>query len=97
MNAVGILEVSGFVTSIRAIDEMLKVSDVQVMTWEKKLGGRLVSIVITGDTCAVHEAIENGERVAQSMNKTVIKAIVNNPHEEVMKIVHMSAVKHALV
>ena len=96
MNAIGVIEVSGMVAGVEASDAMLKTADVKILTWEKKLGGRLVSIVITGDVMAVRAAVEQGETVANSITKTVSKAFINNPHEEVIKIIQKSAAKYSI-
>ena len=37
---------------------MCKTAEVEMVTWEKKLGGRLVTIIIRGDVSAVTQAIE---------------------------------------
>ena len=94
MNALGIIEVSGMVAGVEAADAMLKAADVSILTWEKKLGGRLVSIVVQGDVASVHEALEHGEMTANRLTRTVAKAFINNPHPEVMKIVNKSAAKY---
>ncbi len=44
------------------MDIMCKTADVQFVTWEKKLGGRLVTIIIRGDVSAVAQAIEAAEQ-----------------------------------
>lgn len=95
MNAIGVIEVSGMIAGVEASDAMLKTAEVELLTWEKKLGGRLVSIVVTGDVMAVRAAVEQGEIVANNITKTVSKAFVNNPHEEVIKIIKESAIKYS--
>ena len=94
MNALGIIEVSGMAAGVQALDAMLKTADVTVLTWEKKLGGRLVSIVVQGDVSSVREAIEHGSVAANRLTKTVATAFINNPHEEVLKIVNKSKSKY---
>lgn len=94
MNALGIIEVSGMVAGVEALDAMLKAADVKVLTWEKKLGGRLVSIVVQGDVSSVREAIEHGAMTADRITKTVAKAFINNPHEEILKLVSQSGKKY---
>lgn len=94
MNALGIIEVSGMAAGVQALDAMLKTADVTVLTWEKKLGGRLVSIVVQGDVSSVREAIEQGSVAANRLTKTVATAFINNPHEEVIKIVNKSKSKY---
>lgn len=94
MKSIGIIEVSGMVAAVEATDAMLKVADVEVLTWEKKLGGRLVSIVIQGDVSSVREAIEHASVIAARITKVAATALINNPHPEVLKIVEKSAAKY---
>ena len=86
MKAIGILEVASNIASIVAVDDMLKTSNVSLVTTEKALGGRLVTIVIEGSISDVTEAIERGERSVAPIGKVAAVAIINNPHEEVCKL-----------
>ena len=52
--ALGFIEVSGVVAAIDALDIMTKSANVRLVTWERKLGGRLVTIVVTGEIAAVN-------------------------------------------
>lgn len=94
MNAFGFLEVSGTVAAIEALDTMVKTADVSFVTWEKKLGGRLVTVIIKGSVSSVNEAIESGKARANTITKTVASAVIANPHEEVVKMIELSAKKY---
>jgi microcompartment protein CcmL/EutN len=94
MNALGFLEVSGTVAAIEALDAMLKTADVKFLTWEKKLGGRLVTIIVKGSVSSVAEAVESGKVRANQITKTVASAVIANPHEEIMKMINLSAAKY---
>ena len=54
----GFIEITGVVAALDALDIMCKTADVEIASWERKLGGRLVTIIIQGDVAAVTEAIE---------------------------------------
>ena len=97
MKALGFVEVSGVVAAIEALDSMVKAADVELVTWENKLGGRLVTIVVTGSISAVQYAVEIGSARANEITKTVAKAVIANPHEEVIKLIQISAKKLNLV
>ncbi len=88
-NALGFFEISGVVAAVNALDIMCKTADVQFVTWEKKLGGRLVTIIIRGNVSAVKEAIEAADK--GGIKKPVGKAVIANPHEEIERIVKKSA------
>lgn len=96
MNALGFLEVSGMVAAVEALDAMLKTADVRFLTWEKKLGGRLVTIVVQGSVSSVTESIEHGRQRANQITKTVASAVIANPHEEIRKLIEVSAKKYNL-
>ena len=97
MKALGFIEVSGVVAAVEALDSMLKTANVEFVTLEKKLGGRLVTIVVTGNVSAVQEAVECGSARANEITQTVARAVIANPHEEVIKLVEISAKKLNLV
>ena len=44
--AYGFFEIPSVTAAVVAVDIMCKTADVQFVTWEKKLGGRLVTIII---------------------------------------------------
>ena len=97
MKALGFVEVSGIVAAVEALDSMLKTASVEFVTWEKKLGGRLVTVVVTGDISAVQQAVECGCARANEITTAVANAVIANPHEEVIKLIQISAEKLNLV
>ena len=88
-NAYGFIEITGVVAAIDILDIMLKAADVSLATWERKLGGRLVTLVVKGNVATVQQAIEVG--VANALKKPVAFGILPNPHPEVVAIVELSA------
>lgn len=83
--AIGLLEVSGLVASIAGLDAMLKAANVRLIHSEKRLGGRLVTLIIKGSISAVKAAVEAGATEAQPLGKLHGQAVIANPHGEVMK------------
>ena len=89
MNSLGFVEVSGVTAAIDALDIMCKSADVRLVSWERKLGGRLVTLIVTGTVSAVQAAVENA--AASCIKKPVATAVIANPHEETVKLVQLSA------
>jgi len=89
MQALGFVEISGVTAAVDALDIMCKAADVEFVTWERKLGGRLVTIIVTGTISAVSAAVENA--AAMAIKKPVATAIIANPHEETRRLVELSA------
>jgi len=89
MNSLGFVEVSGVTAAIDALDIMCKSADVSLVSWERKLGGRLVTLIVTGTVSAVQAAVENAQ--AQCIKRPAAVAVIPNPHAETVKLVKLSA------
>jgi ethanolamine utilization protein EutM len=87
----GFIEITGVTAAIDALDIMCKTAGVTLVTWERKLGGRLVTIVVQGSVSAVIEAVDAA--AAQAIKKPVTQAVIANPHEEIRKMVALSAAR----
>ncbi len=84
----GFYEITGVVAALDALDIMCKAANVELSSWERRLGGRLVTIIIQGDVSAVTEAIESA--VENGIKKPVSYAVIANPHEEIVRLVEIS-------
>lgn len=89
MKSIGLIEVSGVTAAIDCLDIMCKSADVEFVTWERKLGGRLVTVVVEGQVSAVTAAVENA--MANAIKKPVSHAVIASPHEEVQRLLKLSA------
>lgn len=89
MKSLGFIEVSSVTGAIDALDIMCKTADVEFVTWERKLGGRLVTVIVTGSVSAVTEAVETA--VARGLVKPCAYAVIANPHSETVRMVEISA------
>ena len=88
-NAYGFVEITGVVAAMDAVDIMCKAADVRLASWERKLGGRLVTLIIEGDVSSVTTAVEAA--VEKAIKKPACHAVIANPHEEIVKLVQLSA------
>ena len=84
----GFYEIIGVVAALDALDIMCKAANVELCSWERKLGGRLVTIMIQGDVSAVTEAIESA--AAKGIKKPASYVVIANPHEEIVRLVELS-------
>ncbi len=89
MKSLGFVEVSGVVAAVDALDIMCKSAEVSLVSWERKLGGRLVTLIVTGNVSAVTAAVENAK--AQCIKKPCATAVIANPHPETVKLAELSA------
>lgn len=89
MKSLGLIEVSGVTGAVDCLDIMCKSANVEFVTWERKLGGRLVTVIVQGDISAVTAAVESA--CASAIVKPVSRAVIASPHEETLRLVALSA------
>ena len=83
--AIALLEVQAMVTAIVGLDAMIKAADVKLIHVEKRLGGRLVTVVVEGSVSAVQAAAEAGKAAAAEVGDVKLCEVIARPHPEVMK------------
>ena len=85
MEALGMVETRGLVAAIEAADAMVKAADVELIHVEKRLGGRLVTVVVEGNVSSVEAAARAGEAEAAVVGKVKLCEVIARPHPDVMK------------
>ncbi|MCD7806985.1 MAG: BMC domain-containing protein, partial [Lachnospiraceae bacterium] len=59
------------------------------ITWERKMGGRLVTLIVQGEVAAVTQAVETA--CAKCIKKPVSHGVIANPHSEIVRLALVSA------
>ena len=85
MKAIALLEVQAMVAAITGLDAMVKAADVKLIHVEKRLGGRLVTVVVEGEVSACTAALQAGAAAAAEVGKVKLCEVIARPHPEVMK------------
>ena len=85
MKAIALLEVQAMVAAITGLDAMVKAADVKLIHVEKRLGGRLVTVVVEGEVSAVKAALEAGAKAAGEVGNVKSCEVIARPHPDVMK------------
>ena len=85
MKAIALLEVQAMVAAIVGLDAMEKAADVKLIHVEKRLGGRLVTVVVEGEVSAVTAALEAGKNAAAEEGNVKVCEVIARPHPDVMK------------
>lgn len=88
--AYGFIEITGVVAALDVLDIMCKTANVTLATWERKLGGRLVTLVVEGEVEAVRTAVDAATN-SPNIRKPVAFGVLPNPHDEIRRIVAISA------
>ncbi len=88
----GLVEVSGVVAAIDSLDAMCKAASVSLVRWERKLGGRLVTLIVEGDVSDVTEAVEAAKNICEKNHHILATSgVIAAPCEEIRKMVARSA------
>ena len=85
MKAIALLEVQAMVAAITGLDAMVKAAHVKLIHVEKRLGGRLVTVVVEGEVSAVTAALEAGAQAASQVGNVKCCEVIARPHPDVMK------------
>ena len=84
MEAIALLEVQALVAAIAGLDAMVKAANVKLIHVEKRLGGRLVTVVVEGSVSDVKAALEAGKVAAAAVGNVKLAEVIARPHPDVM-------------
>ena len=91
--AIALLEVQAMVAAIAGMDAMAKAADVRLIHVEKRLGGRLVTLVVDGELSDVEAAAEAGRAAASQVGSVKLCEVIARPHPEVTKFLYTDDIK----
>ncbi len=91
--SLGLVEVSALGNAINMLDEMVKVADVEFIAMERKLGGRLVTIVVKGSVSAVKASVDAGVAFARENDCLKAFQVIARPHREIFKFLNIKEEK----
>lgn len=87
--SLGLIEVEALGHAIFVLDAMTKAANVEFVATERRLGGRLVTLVVKGQVSAVTAAIEAGKAVALEFGCLKASEVIARPHPEILKFLHL--------
>lgn len=91
--SIGLVEVSGLGDAIIILDDMCKAADVEFVATERKLGGRLVTLVVRGEISAVKSSVDAGTARAKSLGSFKAAQVIARPHAEILPYLHLDKEK----
>lgn len=91
--SIGMVEVSGLGDAIIMLDDMCKAADVEFVATERRLGGRLVTIVVRGEVSAVRAAVDAGVSRAKRCGTYKASRVIPRPHREILPYLHLDEEK----
>ena len=83
--AIALLEVQALVAAITGLDAMLKAANVQFICAEKRLGGKLVTVVVEGSVSAVTAALDAGVAAAAEIGVVKLHEVIPRPHPGILR------------
>lgn len=84
--SIGIIETTGYVATISALDTLLNASNVEVIDKEL-IGAGIVVIIIAGSISNIKEAVKSAEISVKKLNSKCRHTIIAKPHDDVWKII----------
>ena len=90
--AIALLEVQALTAAIEGLDAMLKAANVRLVHVEKRLGGRLVTIVVDGTVSDVTAAAEAGKIAAAKVGVVCLCEVITIPHPQNVELLYKDVV-----
>ena len=84
-DALGMIEVKGFVGMVEAADAMVKAAKVELVGYEKT-GGGYVTAIVRGDVAAVKAATDAGAAAARRVGELISVHVIPRPHSNLEDI-----------
>ena len=81
IEALGMIEVKGFVTLVEAVDAMMKAANVTFLGWDK-IGSAMCTAFVSGDVAAVKAATDAGAAAGGRIGEVVSVQVIARPHED---------------
>jgi ethanolamine utilization protein EutM len=85
MQALGMIETLGLVSSIEAADAMAKSSNVELLK-KRAIGGGYITVMVRGDVGAVRTALNAGRNAASKIGEVISTRIIPGPHIDLEKL-----------
>ena len=85
MDALGMIEVYGYLTAVEALDSALKAANVRLLDVTKVKGG-LVTVLVTGDVGAVKASMDASAAAAQRVGKVISVHVIPRPAGDTMRL-----------
>ena len=87
--SLGLIEVEALGHAIFVLDAMTKAAEVEFVATERRLGGRLVTLVVKGQVSAVTASVEAGKAIAEEFGCLKASEVIARPHPEILKFLHL--------
>ena len=85
MQALGMIEVYGYLTAVEALDSALKAANVSRLGVEKVRGG-LVTVLVEGDVGAVKAAMDASTAAAERVGTVISVHVIPRPADDVTRM-----------
>lgn len=89
VQALGMIETRGLVSSIEAADAMVKASNVDLL-YKRAIGGGYVTVMVRGDVGAVRTALGAGRNAASKIGEVISTRIIPGPHYDLENLLPKS-------
>ena len=86
MDALGFVEVIGFVPALEAADVMSKATGAR-MVGKQGIGGGMVTVIVHGEIAAVKAAVDAGAAAAKRSGQLVADHVIARPHPAIAKLI----------
>lgn len=92
MDALGMIEVYGYLAAVVALDSAVKAANVSLVAVTKVTGG-LVSVMVSGDVGAIKAAIDAAATAAAQVGDVASAHVIPRPASDIGKMIGMKGIE----
>ena len=89
MEALGLIEVYGYIPAVEALDSALKAANVRAVSMQRVTGG-LVTVIFTGDVGAVKVAVDVSAAAAACVGRVLSAHVIPRPDSSISDMLYSS-------
>ncbi|MGI6168757.1 MAG: BMC domain-containing protein [Christensenellales bacterium] len=87
--AIGVVELRGFSNALMALNYLSDACNYELIAFERRLGGQLVTVVFQGELSGIQEAIEGLKNYGMLGDSLKDAFSLGNPHPQLMRLFQM--------
>lgn len=86
-----IIEIQNFANSLLLLDRISKFTELELIDYQHRLGGRLITLILSGEVSALKEVVEISKQMYEGTYYLKVADIIPNPSDELYNFVTKGA------
>jgi microcompartment protein CcmL/EutN len=82
-----IIEIQNFANSLLLLDRISKYTELELIDYQHRLGGRLITLILSGEVSALQEVVDISKKMYEGTFYLKVADVVPNPSDELYNFI----------